>query len=551
MYIETWGDKLINSQLTEEKVAATVFVDMHLYCPDGATLIRKQISDGNYEVYCRINFVCPAPYVANSSGQCDLHCENAGGATAARKCAPPPKQEYCPGATQNPIRLTLGNKIRHEHVITTAGSSPIDFTFQYNNQNNNEQTFVGRIAPASVGSMIIDTRPGIPYDQYSLGYTDQGLEQSSISAEQYFGNVNRYWRHNFDEQILTYNGHYIYHAADGQSHEFTASGTLKTLVGSSFEQTQNGGFKLTDAKTGRVKYFDNSGKLVLIRDGGTQLALEYEAAKLVKVSNGFGKWLTFDYSDEETNFSIYSRAREPRKYISKVSSSDGRSVDIGWGHNHFGRADGYRLITRITDPYIEAPSTAREYGYLDPRWPASLTNISVVTDMEKQLRRPYLKVEYDDQGRAIYSGLAGGVDATRVNYLSEMTRVVTNALGKEATYSFEVVDGVRRLTKVVGEPTSNCLRSEVEYVYNADGTFFEKHQNDRTTRYVAYDSKQREIERIEAVGTPEARTVTTEYHPTLNLPVRITEPGRVEVMTYDESGRLLSKNIQPTTAHSP
>ncbi|WP_018749422.1 RHS repeat protein [Chitiniphilus shinanonensis] len=53
----------------------------------------------------------------------------------------------------------------------------------------------------------------------------------------------------------------------------------------------------------------------------------------------------------------------------------------------------------------------------------------------------------------------------------------------------------------------------------------------------------RETARTEAAGTPQARTITTTWHPTLRLPATLTEPGRVTEFSYDPNGNLLSKKV--------
>ena len=102
-----------------------------------------------------------------------------------------------------------------------------------------------------------------------------------------------------------------------------------------------------------------------------------------------------------------------------------------------------------------------------------------------------------------------------MTYVDANTRVVTNALGKQATYTFADFDGVKRLQSLTGEPTQNCVSSEVSYEYDANGNVSRKTQNGQVTEY-QYDGQNREISRTEAVSTVEARTITTEYHPTLN-----------------------------------
>jgi YD repeat-containing protein len=54
-----------------------------------------------------------------------------------------------------------------------------------------------------------------------------------------------------------------------------------------------------------------------------------------------------------------------------------------------------------------------------------------------------------------------------------------------------------------------------------------------------------ETSRTEASGTAQVRNMTTEWHADFNLPTRIIEPEREIIMSYDSSGRLLSRRVQP------
>lgn len=54
---------------------------------------------------------------------------------------------------------------------------------------------------------------------------------------------------------------------------------------------------------------------------------------------------------------------------------------------------------------------------------------------------------------------------------------------------------------------------------------------------------------VYASGTPNARTVTTQWHPLFSLPVLVTETGRVTAYTYDALGNTLSKTITDTATN--
>ncbi len=154
----------------------------------------------------------------------------------------------------------------------------------------------------------------------------------------------------------------------------------------------------------------------------------------------------------------------------------------------------------------------------------------------------YATWSYDDQGRAISSEHAGGVDKTTLTYNADGTTTVTNPLGKETTYHFTTINGVRKVTQVEGHPTATCAGANKSYQYDANGNIISKTDwNGVTTTYTYNMSRNLELSRTEAAGTPQEQTITTEWHPDYRLPVRITEPGRVTEYTYDAQGRQLSR----------
>lgn len=161
---------------------------------------------------------------------------------------------------------------------------------------------------------------------------------------------------------------------------------------------------------------------------------------------------------------------------------------------------------------------------------------------------PFAHWEHNAAGKVVRSWHEGGLEEERFLYLDNEV-VVTNPLGKNTRYVFQTVDGVRLVSSIHGEPSQHCAASNKEYEYYANGSI--KSQTDwrgNLTTFVR-DSQQREISRTEASGTPQARTILTEYHPTLNQPVKITEPGLITEMTYDAAGRLL--NTQKTATAAP
>jgi hypothetical protein len=78
--------------------------------------------------------------------------------------------------------------------------------------------------------------------------------------------------------------------------------------------------------------------------------------------------------------------------------------------------------------------------------------VVMVTDLE---HHPLEAHEYDAQGRALTSEIAGGREKLSFAYTSWTKTTVTDALGNVTEYDFQNVHGLLRVTKVTG-PCSSC-----------------------------------------------------------------------------------------------
>ncbi|MWK60059.1 RHS repeat protein [Pseudomonas otitidis] len=199
----------------------------------------------------------------------------------------------------------------------------------------------------------------------------------------------------------------------------------------------------------------------------------------------------------------------------------------------------YNSIRRLTTVTTTRDSvvSSQTYHYEDTRNPNLLTGI---TD-ERGIR--YATWTYDDQGRAISSEHAGGAEKVTVAYNADGSSTVTNALGKRTTYRFQTIQGIRRITAIEGEPSANCPNSNATFTYDDRGLVKTRTDNKGHVTTFDYNDRGLEVSRTEAYGTPQARTVITEWHPTLFLPLTVTEPDRVTTYRYDDQGRQLSQSV--------
>ncbi len=209
--------------------------------------------------------------------------------------------------------------------------------------------------------------------------------------------------------------------------------------------------------------------------------------------------------------------------------------------------DAGNLSTVIYPDETPADNTdnpRRQYHYEDPNFPHALTGI---TD-ENGVR--YATWTYDAQGRAISSEHAGGIDKTTLDYTyledaADPRVTVTNPLGKQTTYHLTTIHGVRKVTQVEGHPTASCAGANKAYQYDANGNVISKTDWNGVTTTYTYDlDRNLELSRTEAVGTPEERTITTEWHPQYRLPTKVTEPNKITEYSYSPQGQLLNRHEQ-------
>ncbi|MGH8613902.1 MAG: hypothetical protein ACREYF_18235 [Gammaproteobacteria bacterium] len=193
-------------------------------------------------------------------------------------------------------------------------------------------------------------------------------------------------------------------------------------------------------------------------------------------------------------------------------------------------------------PSDDSDSPKRLFHYEDARFPHALTGI---TDENGNRFATYA---YDDKGRAIVSEHAGGAERVALSYNADGTTTVTDAQGATRTYTFETHHGVIKVKSIQGGPCPDCSGQTQNHAYDANGNVASKTDfNGNVTHYLYDLSRNLEVSRTEAVGTPEQRTTTTQWHADFRLPVQIDVFDRNDThlkrttFTYDAVGRLLTR----------
>lgn len=279
-----------------------------------------------------------------------------------------------------------------------------------------------------------------------------------------------------------------------------------------------------------------NGRLLCITDQwGRQIQFEYDrAGRITKMIDPNGKSYLYEYDGTSGGCMRpdFGGASCSANNLTKVTYPDEKS-----------RTYFYHESARIGNG--KACSAGDFAGGGD----ASLNALTGLVDENGQR---YITWEYDCMGRATSSYLGSGVEKVTINYSSAMGRTVTEYIGTPdapatvtSTLTYRrVLDEVKN--SKVGSSCVGCglFKSRL---YDVNGNVSQTEDwNGNKTSYQYNLARNLEKVRIEAYGTTMARTVSTEWHPKFRLPVKIAEPKRITINSYDSQGNLISKRQEAT-----
>jgi len=339
--------------------------------------------------------------------------------------------------------------------------------------------------------------------------TDLGqIKHSDLKIIRQFNSIDGLWRHNYSKELRTGNTILVLTDNDGAESYFKIIGELATPINGygRFLKKENDTWTLYNSDNSSDT-FNNAGRVSAHRSANLSYDITY-SNEIIEVTEKSGFKVTIT---EDTQ-------KQPLKITTPNATFTYSYNDIN------------RLVSVIKT--ANGIQSKRTYLYGVQTDPNLLTGI---TD-ERGIR--YATWTYDDQGRAISSEHAGGAEKVTVAYNADGSSTVTNALGKRTTYRFQTIQGIRRITAIEGEPSANCPNSNSTFTYDDRGLVKTRTDNKGHVTTFDYNERGLEVSRTEAYGTPQTRTVITEWHPTLFLPVTITEPDRTTRYSYDVQGRL-------------
>ncbi len=272
-----------------------------------------------------------------------------------------------------------------------------------------------------------------------------------------------------------------------------------------------------------VWQFDAIGKLLTItQKNGWITSYHNNAIGLPnRVTNHFGRSLKFAYN--------------AANQLTSVTASDGRVSSYGY--------DGTgRLISATYPGTVSGTTVSKTYLYENASFPQLLTGITDETGSR------YATISYDAQGRGISSQLGAGADLHAISYGTN-TATVTDPLGTQRTYNYGMAKG-KLAVLAADKPSAKGVGDAASRVMDANGLITQETDFLGVITTNTWDIDRRLLlSSTKAAGRPEAQTTTTQWHPTLRLPVLVTSPGRSTAYTYDAAGNKLSEAVTDTTTN--
>ncbi len=442
-----------------------------------------------------VTFACGAPPAADPS--CKPEAEN------QNSC------NYNPGAAPNDENTGLACKLEHGNPINHGNGNKRQLESDYLN---------------AVGNGV----------QLQRTYNGNSTRNGRYGAR---------WSSNYERMVQT-NSAYPNNAGvqrnDGKILTFTLTGgayhpdadVTDSLTRQADSAGNTTGWQYRIAADQSLENYDANGKLVSItsREGLVQ-TLSYsdattmapQAELLLRITDQFGRQLNFTYDSSSR--------------VSQMTDPAGKTISYSYDSNN----------NLVSVTYQDGKT--RTYVYNEPAYTAGANLPTALTGIVDENNVRFATFNYDSSGRGISTEHAGGVEKYSIGYTQPGSQsTVTDPLGTVRTYAFQTFLNTIKSTGQSQPGGAGCGAASSAVTYDANGNVATRTGFNGTVTTYSYDlTRNLETSRVEASGTPQARTIMTAWHATYSLPLQIAEPKLLTTYAYDNSGNLLSKTVQATS----
>ncbi|MDH6169445.1 RHS repeat-associated protein [Variovorax boronicumulans] len=383
----------------------------------------------------------------------------------------------------NPILPATREKIQNEFDIAGSGANPINFVRTFRSGGTKYQDGMGERWTHNLSVKLLDIPPTM---------SPEGTSETSPRTIRIMGGGYDAKFYRVDSIWIPENGLDILNSGNG------------------------GGWTYLKGSSGSILNFDASGNLqTVVKRNGWVTSYQYNSDGLpVQIGSSLGNTINLFYN--------------LTKQLIKSTSSDGKFVDYEY--------DGSGRLTAA----VYSLGVNKNYVYEAASFPQFLTGV-----IDESGGR-FATFTYDSQGRATRTEHAGSSNIFSVSYTWEAYAEVTDPLGTTRNYGYDIKKGTLEVinsSKVSGTYAADAKSR----VLDANGLAISETDFQGSITATSWDVVRRlPTTVVYASGTPEARTVTIQWHSTFALPVLVTEAGRTTAYTYDAVGNVLTKTVTDT-----
>ncbi|MBT0962731.1 RHS repeat-associated core domain-containing protein [Denitromonas iodatirespirans] len=268
------------------------------------------------------------------------------------------------------------------------------------------------------------------------------------------------------------------------------------------------GWLLFDSN-GEIDRYDAQGNLTSIHNtfGMKWEIIRNDAGRIIAIANDFGVEAKLQYDDLH--------------HVASINLPDGSR--IGYTYDSGGN------LSSVQYP----DGSSRTYHYNEASFNGGKNQPHSLTGIDDESGNRYVSYWYDMSLRAIAEELTGGVDRAGLKFSTGKT-TVTDALGTVRDYHFEPVNRVARYKSQSQPAGAGCNASTAALTYDPNGNVATRTSFDGTVTTYTHDlTRNLETRRIEASGTADARTISTEWHPDWHLRSAQAEPKLITRWIYN------------------
>ncbi|SOE06293.1 YD repeat-containing protein [Variovorax sp. YR752] len=308
------------------------------------------------------------------------------------------------------------------------------------------------------------------------------------------------WSHSHNWRVKVYEAvggkSAVVESGSGERLNFSMAATASTWSAlgnpNSLESSSGNGWTLRLA-TGEALHFSASGKLTSrVATNGWTTNYNYINDRLTQITSQFGRVIEISYDGNGR--------------IGGLALPGARSVSYSY--------DASGRLTTVTYP----DGKSKTYLYENAGFLELLTGVLGEDGIRLST------YTYDSQARATRTEHAAGADAYQVGYPTAGTAVVTDPIATSRTYTYGFLAGKLAVGSSSLPPGDGRFGAATQ-AQDSSGLITSETDFKGVVTTTNWDTTRRLPTAVEyAAGTPDARIVTTQWHPTFSLPVFVTAP---------------------------